>query len=147
MAAKEAESVIDLDVGGTRFRTTRQTLLSDPDSMLAKMFDPEAPRGTSLAPSVRCGAVFSSQAGLAPLVKIDGAYFIDRDPFYFRTVLNFLRSGHLEQDCDVNGLLEEAAFFGLSGLQEALQNRKKKIQSMLQHNPVKLVQNVPRLNW
>ena len=68
MAAKEAESVIDLDVGGTRFRTTRQTLLSDPDSMLAKMFDPEAPRGTSVA----------------PLVKIDGAYFIDRDPVYFR---------------------------------------------------------------
>ena len=80
MAAKKAESVIDLDVGGTRFRTTRQTLLSDPDSMLAKMFDPEA----RLAPSVRCGAVFSSQAGLAPLVKIDGAYFIDRDPVYFR---------------------------------------------------------------
>ena len=143
MAAKEAESVIDLDVGGTRFRTTRQTLLSDPDSMLAKMFDPEA----RLTPSVRCGAVFSSQAGLAPSVKIDGAYFIDRDPVYFRTVLNFLRSGHLEADCDVNGLLEEAAFFGLSGLQEALQNRKKRIQSNLQHNPVKLDQNVPRLNW
>ena len=127
MAAKEAESVIDLDVGGTRFRTTRTTLLSDPDSMLAKMFDPEA--------------------HLAPSVKIDGAYFIDRDPFYFRTVLNFLRSGHLEQDCDVNGLLEEATFFGLSGLKEALQNRKKKIQSVLQHNPVKWVQNLPKLHW
>ena len=28
------DSVIDLDVGGTRFRTSRQTLLSDPNSML-----------------------------------------------------------------------------------------------------------------
>ena len=93
MAAKEAESVIDLDVGGTRFRTTKTTLLSDPDSMLAKMFDPEA--------------------SLAPSVKIDGAYFIDRDPVYFRTVLNFLRSGYLDEDCDVPALLTEASFFGL----------------------------------
>ena len=56
--------IIDLDVGGTRFRTTWQTILSEPDSLLAK--------------------VFNSQAGLESLVKIDGAYFIDRDPVYFR---------------------------------------------------------------
>ena len=91
--------------------------------------------------------MFDPEARLVPSVKIDGAYFIDRDPVYFRAVLNFLRNGHLEQDCDVNGLLEEAAFFGLSGLQEALQNRKKKIQSVLQHNPVKWVQNLPKLHW
>ena len=36
-------SVVTLNVGGTKFVTTRQTLLSDPDSMLAKMFDPESP--------------------------------------------------------------------------------------------------------
>ena len=36
-------SVVSLNVGGTKFVTTRQTLLSDPDSMLAKMFDPESP--------------------------------------------------------------------------------------------------------
>ena len=56
--------ILDLDVGGTRFRTTWQTILSEPDSLLAK--------------------VFNSQAGLESLVKIDGAYFIDRDPVYFR---------------------------------------------------------------
>ena len=71
--------------------------------------------------------------------------FVSHDyvPPLFRAILNFLRSGHLEEDCDENGLLDEATFFGLSGLQEALQNRKKSIQSKLKHNPVKLVQKVP----
>ena len=36
-------SMVTLNVGGTQFVTTRQTLLSDSDSMLAKMFDPESP--------------------------------------------------------------------------------------------------------
>ena len=99
------ESIIDLDVGGTRFCTTRQTLLSEPNSMLAKMFDPESP--------------------FAPGVKKDGAYFIDRDPIHFRAVLNYLRSGYLAADCDVPAFLEEAKFFGLLGLEAALQEHAK----------------------
>ena len=35
--------IIALNVGGTRFETTRQTLLHDPTSMLARMFDPVSP--------------------------------------------------------------------------------------------------------
>ena len=103
---EEVDTIIDLDVGGTRFRTSRQTLLANPNSMLAKMFDPES--------------TFS-----APGVQIDGAYFIDRDPVYFRAVLNFLRSGHLDSDCNVSALLKEASFFGLEGLEEALQQCAK----------------------
>ena len=82
MEAKGAQSVIvDLDVGGTLFRTTRQTLMSDPDSMLAKMFDPNA--------------------SPVSVLRTDGAYFINRDPVYFRVVLNFLRTGYLDKidDC------------------------------------------------
>ena len=82
--------------------------MSDPNSMLAKMFDPESS--------------FS-----APGVKKDGAYFfIDRDPVHFRAVLNFLRSGHLDRDCDVPALLKEASFFGLPELEGALQEIAKK---------------------
>ena len=36
-------SVVTLNVGGKQFVTTRQTLLSDPALMLAKMFDPVSP--------------------------------------------------------------------------------------------------------
>ena len=35
--------VVSLNVGGTKFETTRQTFLNDPNSMLAKMFDPVSP--------------------------------------------------------------------------------------------------------
>ena len=35
--------ILVLNVGGTKFETTRQTLLHDPTSMLAKMFDPVSP--------------------------------------------------------------------------------------------------------
>ena len=100
------ESIIDLNVGGTRFQTSRQTLTADTNSMLAKMFDPESS--------------FS-----APGVKKDGAYFLDRDPVHFGAVLNYLRSGHLERDCNVPALLKEASFFGLLGLEAALQELAK----------------------
>jgi len=90
--------IISLDVGGTRFETTRQTLLQDPNSMLARMFDPNSP--------------------MQPGVVRNGAVFIDRDPEYFRIVLSYLRNGSLLAATDLQAVLCEARFFSLSGLEE-----------------------------
>ena len=71
---KNPNSVIKLDVAGTIFKTTQGTLLSDQNSMLAKMFSTE-------------------KNGRIPAIQDDsGAYFIDRCPKYFGIILNFLRS-------------------------------------------------------
>ena len=65
--------------------------------MLARMF---ANENCSLLPSV---------------TDSDGAYLIDRSPKYFEPILNYLRTGSLIIDPNVNpeGVLEEAKYFGI----------------------------------
>ena len=45
------------------------------------------------------------------------AYFIDRSPKYFESILNFLRTGEIECPCclDLKFLLQEAEYYGLEG--------------------------------
>ena len=87
--------VLELNVGGRLFVTTRATLCRDSNSMLAKMFSEES----ELPPAYR-----DSQ----------GRFFIDRDGKYFNTILSYLR----EQPFDIptsrsarEALVEEARFF------------------------------------
>ena len=70
---------ITLDVGGTRFTTTRLTLCSEADSMLARMFHVDQP----LYP---CSTTTANS---------DASVFLDRDPDCFRIVLQYLRNGAL----------------------------------------------------
>ena len=111
-------SLVTLNVGGTKFETTRQTLLNDPNSMLAKMFDPVSP--------------------LQPGVKVDGAYFIDRDPNYFRIVLNYLRSGQLIVDTNIplEAIKTEASYFGLVSLEAELNEKIRESEEALEERTV-----------
>eukprot|EP01113_Clastostelium_recurvatum_P022588 TRINITY_DN26_c0_g1_i2.p2 TRINITY_DN26_c0_g1~~TRINITY_DN26_c0_g1_i2.p2 ORF type:complete len:133 (-),score=39.87 TRINITY_DN26_c0_g1_i2:141-539(-) len=64
---------IVLNVGGQRFRTSLDTLLSDPRSCFAATFGGRVP----------------------PTPQADGSYFIDRDGTHFRHILNYLRTHEL----------------------------------------------------
>merc|ERR1712018_96333 len=94
--------IIKLSVGGREFKTTRGTLVADQDSMLARMFEN------------------AEDSAFRPAAAKDenGAFFIDRDPKYFNVVLNFLRTGEVEEDetIDPNFLLKEAQYYGLNGM-------------------------------
>jgi len=97
---------ITLNVGGTRFLTTRTTLTKDPDSMLARMFS-------------------TNETSWSSRVDGEGAFLIDRCPVYFEALLNYLRQGALilNDKVDVKGVLEEAKFYGLSKVVEELEDR------------------------
>lgn len=100
---------VTLNVGGKYFTTSRSTLITkEPNSMLARMFA-EGDNGYLMTPSN---------------VDSQGAYLIDRSPTYFEPILNYLRNGQLIFDSNVNleGILEEARFFGIESIVPQLEN-------------------------
>jgi hypothetical protein len=100
-AREEDDSVVDLNVGGALYSTTRTTLLRH-DSMLT--------------------AMFSGRHELKR--RADGRIFIDRDGELFKYVLQYLRDGDLDVENLNQGprkrLKREAAFYCLPGLEEKL---------------------------
>ena len=89
-----------MNVGGTIFQTTQGTLLSDQNSMLAKMFSTE------------------KNGRISAIQDDSGAYFIDGCPKYFGIILNFLRRGVVEKgaNVDLKFLRNEAEYFCIQGL-------------------------------
>ncbi|XP_050944136.1 FH protein interacting protein FIP2 isoform X1 [Cucumis melo] len=104
-------SLIRLNIGGKKFRTTLDTLtLREPDSMLA--------------------AMFSGRHTLCQDPE-EGSIFLDRDGKHFRHILNWLRDGIVPflSDFDLLELLREAEYYQLLGLmdriRDLLSNRKE----------------------
>ena len=90
-------SAVELDVGGTSFKTTLATLARHPHTFF--------------------GALAKNRGDAT------SAIFIDRDPTHFRHILNYLRSGVLTAPASEDAkreLLVEAEFYGMQSFARAL---------------------------
>lgn len=110
---------VKLNVGGKVFQTTIWTLNKEPDSMLARMFSQD-------------GAMMPSDQ------DEQGAYLIDRSAHYFEPIINYLRHGQLIVDPNVSleGVLEEAKFFGLESLVSQLESQIMQNNQSLDNQPL-----------
>jgi len=97
-----SSAIITLNVGGQKVLTTRTTLMSDPNSTLARMFDPDSP--------------------VPPSEIVDGAYFIDADLKIFDVILHYLRykSVAIPPNIPIQAVVDQAMFFGLDVMVEEL---------------------------
>ena len=114
----KVNEIIKICVGGQDFKTTRATLMSDQNSMLAKMFDND------------------NMGRAAPASKDEnGSYFIDRSPKYFESILNFLRTGEVEasQCLDLRFLMNEAEYYGIEGMAEKIRMELQNQQAFYNH--------------
>lgn len=105
------DTKVQLNIGGQVFATTLPTLLRE-RSMFSGMFS----------------GMFGLQKDSA------GAYFLDRDPTYFRHVLNFLRDGSVPPldgltPNDKKLLMREARYYQCTGLITALTVDAKRTKS------------------
>ncbi|KAM7345718.1 BTB/POZ domain-containing protein twz isoform 1-T1 [Cochliomyia hominivorax] len=106
-AASRYTAPVHIDVGGTIYTSSLETLTKYPDSKLAKLFN-----------------------GSIPIVldSLKQHYFIDRDGGMFRHILNFMRNSRLliaEDFPDLELLLEEARYFEVEPMIKQLESMRK----------------------
>ncbi|XP_048355638.1 BTB/POZ domain-containing protein KCTD17 isoform X1 [Sphaerodactylus townsendi] len=114
---------VRLNVGGTLFLTTRQTLCREQKSFLCRLCQGEELQSDR---------------------DETGAYLIDRDPTYFGPILNFLRHGKLVLDKDMaeEGVLEEAEFYNIGSLIRLIKDRLEEKDYTVTQVPPKHVYRV-----
>lgn len=105
MELRSDDSFLFLNVGGKPIVVSRELLLRYKSSVLATMFSSSIP---------------------ASKLDKSGAFVIDRDPRYFRAMLNFLRTGLVERSSSIDPelLREEAQYWGIEQLETALREKK-----------------------
>ncbi|XP_076826487.1 BTB/POZ domain-containing protein KCTD5 isoform X1 [Brachyhypopomus gauderio] len=115
---------VRLNVGGTYFLTTKQTLCRDPKSFLYRLCQADPDLDSDKDES--------------------GAYLIDRDPVYFGPVLNYLRHGKLvlNKTLTEEGALEEAEFYNITSLIKLIKDKIRDRDAKNVHTPVKHVYRV-----
>ncbi|XP_075229711.1 BTB/POZ domain-containing protein twz [Lycorma delicatula] len=106
-AASRYTAPVHIDVGGTIYTSSLETLTKYPESRLAKLFN-----------------------GSIPIVldSLKQHYFIDRDGGMFRHILNFMRNSRLlipDNFADLDLLLEEARYFEIAPMCRQLEQMKK----------------------
>ncbi|XP_044034341.1 BTB/POZ domain-containing protein KCTD5 isoform X4 [Siniperca chuatsi] len=114
---------VRLNVGGTVFLTTRQTLLKEQTSFLYRL---------------------CQHQDLHSDTDETGAYVIDRDPTYFGPILNYLRHGKLVYNKELaeEGVLEEAEFYNITPLIKLIKERIVERDSKATQVPPKHVYRV-----
>ncbi|XP_043286520.1 BTB/POZ domain-containing protein KCTD1 isoform X2 [Venturia canescens] len=106
-AASRYTAPVHIDVGGTIYTSSLETLTKYPESKLAKLFNGNIP---------------------IMLDSLKQHYFIDRDGGMFRHILNFMRNSRLlipENFADLDLLLEEARYFDIAPMCRQLEQMKK----------------------
>ncbi|XP_038238035.1 SH3KBP1-binding protein 1 [Dermochelys coriacea] len=103
-SVRSGAELIQLNVGGKRFSTSRQTLTWISDSFFSSLLS----------------------GRISTLKDETGAIFIDRDPTVFAPILNFLRTKELDpRGVNISLLLHEAEFYGITPLVRRLQLREE----------------------
>ncbi|XP_060101492.1 BTB/POZ domain-containing protein KCTD17 isoform X2 [Heteronotia binoei] len=122
-ASSNRSKWVRLNVGGTVFLTTRQTLCREQKSFLCRLCQGEELQSDR---------------------DETGAYLIDRDPTYFGPILNFLRHGKLVLDKDMaeEGVLEEAEFYNIGSLIRLIKDRLEEKDYTVTQVPPKHVYRV-----